>query len=147
MSELQLRRAILYKTGIGFFEKLGKIDLKKDQKVNLSFNSKIMNDLLKTFSINRLKGNFSVGGISYESENSNQAKLLEDSVINLPEEDTLTALLLQLRGLEIKLTINGKNVPGTIVGLQTRVDPVSDKASSTITEIFALIREQSGKLT
>ena len=36
---LQLKRVVLYKSGLGFFEKRGSIDLAKEKSLNISFRN------------------------------------------------------------------------------------------------------------
>jgi hypothetical protein len=146
MSEMQLRKVILYKTGLGYFEKKGKIDLSKNEKISLSINKTVMNDLLKTFSINSIAGKFSVKGISYESESSNVQKMLEDSLINLPEQDVFVNLLLQLRGMKISAKIGTKDILGTIVGLQSRTEAVSDKNAGVLEVTYLMIKNDNEKV-
>jgi hypothetical protein len=146
MSEMQLRKVILYKTGLGYFVKKGKIDLSISEKISLSINKSVMNDLLKTFSINSISGKFSVKGISYESESSNIQKMLEDSLINLPEQDSLINLLLQLRGMKISVSIGQSPKKGTIVGLQSRKEAIGSENAGVIEEPYLLIKNFDEKV-
>ena len=45
-NSLPLRRVILYKHGVGYFERQGKVN--DDQQVTLSFDGAQMNDVLKS---------------------------------------------------------------------------------------------------
>lgn len=146
MSELEITRVVLYKTGLGFFEKRGKIDLSQQKSVKISFKNTTMNDLLKTFSIMRVRGDLLIAGVSYEGQNTNINKLLEDCIIRLPESDTLYTLINQLRGFEVKLISNKNEVSGVIVGLQARQEPVSDKNTGVITELYVILRLSDGKI-
>ncbi len=137
---LDLKKVILYKTGLGYFEKHGKVDLNKINRINLSFLAKNMNDLLKTFSINKVRGNFSISGISYESEQSNAEKLLEDSIIKLPEDDVMDRLLSQLRGMKISFSTYDQQVIGVVVGLQDAEKPIRNNPADTLDEQKLLVK-------
>jgi hypothetical protein len=139
-TELRLRRVVLYKTGLGFFEKRGRIDLSSNKSVKISFKNQNMNDLLKTFSIVRTRGDLMVSGVSYEGENANQAKLLEDSLIKVPDSNTITALIAQLRGTKIQLTVGTTQLQGTLVGLQTRTEPIGSDSPQTIDQTYLLLQ-------
>ena len=45
---INIHKAVLYKTGIGYFERKGNI---KDNKLKLNFKSGTMNDILATLTI------------------------------------------------------------------------------------------------
>ena len=62
---LPVRRVILYKNGIGYFEHLGKV--RGNQNVGIDFNTSQLNDVLKTLTVLDL-GNGRVTGVSYNSE-------------------------------------------------------------------------------
>jgi hypothetical protein len=85
LDQIKLKKVVLFKIGIGSFQKVGVIDLTKIKTIRISFAKTVMNDLLKTFSILRLGGDLLVSGVSYEAKDTNRIKLLEDSQINLPE--------------------------------------------------------------
>jgi hypothetical protein len=105
LDQIKLKKVVLFKIGIGSFQKVGVIDLTKIKTIRISFAKTVMNDLLKTFSILRLGGDLLVSGVSYEAKDTNRIKLLEDSQINLPELNTMSALIKQLRGTKVKITM------------------------------------------
>ena len=118
--EMKLTRVVLFKVGIGIFQKMGKIDLGKKKTIKLSVKNTVMNDLLKTFSIMRTSGDLKVSGISYEAKDTDRKKLLADSDINLPETNAYSAILQQLRGNEIILWVGDRKVQGKVVGIIRR---------------------------
>jgi hypothetical protein len=62
---LPVRRVILYKNGIGYFEHLGKV--RGNATVAIDFNTSQLNDVLKTLTALDL-GSGRVTGVSYNSE-------------------------------------------------------------------------------
>ena len=63
-TKLPVRRVILYKNGIGYFEHLGKV--RGSQPVAIDFNSSQLNDVLKSLTALDL-GNGRITDISYNS--------------------------------------------------------------------------------
>ena len=61
---LPVRRVVLYKTGVGYFEHLGNI--RNQQNVTIRFTSAQLNDVLKSLTTIDM-GNGQVTGVSYNS--------------------------------------------------------------------------------
>lgn len=146
MVDLKIRKVVLYKTGLGFFEKQGVIDLQEQKQIKITFQNSTMNDLLKTFSILRISGDLTVASVSYEGQDTNAAKMLQDSIIKLPEEDTLNTLISQLRGFKIGIQSGSTQLSGTIVGIQEHEEPVSERSDGTILEQYILLKDNKGKI-
>ena len=128
IDELKLKRVVLFKVGIGSFQKYGKINLKTSKTVKVSFRNTVMNDLLKTFSIVRLSGDMLISGVSYEAHNTNRAKILENSDINLPEANSFSALIKQLRGVSVKIQHQETITEGKIIGIQSFAEAPTGQA-------------------
>ena len=143
-TELKLKKVVLFKIGIGSFQKVGSIDLSKLKSVKVTFKKSVMNDMLKTFSILRLSGDLMVSGVSYEAKNTNRNKLLEDSTINLPENNSFSALIKQLRGIKVKLDQNGKIIEGKILG--TQIVKNAPTGQAIINNELVLISKGNGKI-
>lgn len=119
---LPIKTVVLYKHGVGFFERLGPVE--GDAEVELSFKSSEMNDVLKSLTVLDM-GDGSVSSISYDSTET-LAKQLEDVGIHLSGQDTLTSLLAQLHGAGVQIEVAGKTLTGKLVGLE-RHDRIIDK--------------------
>ncbi len=111
-AELPVRKVILYKHGIGYFERGGEIPA--GQSARLDFKASEMNDVLKSLTINDLTGN-SVAGVRYDSSMPLAAKLAEFP-FKLGERTPLTDFLDQLKGAKIELKLGQGSVTGQIVG-------------------------------
>ena len=115
---LPLRRVILYKHGVGYFERQGKVI--DDQQISFSFDASQMNDVLKSLVVLDLsKGK--IGAVNFDSVKPLDKRLEE---FGLVLDDTnaagLTTLLGQLRGSHVEVkTLTGVNT-GTVVGLEKR---------------------------
>jgi len=114
---LHINKVVLFKTGIGYFERQGKIDFQKSKSINLSFKRKNMNDILATLSIST-KENSMVTGISYEGAETDLQRALEDALIKIPADNSFITLLKQLVGSTVTLTIGGEVINGLVLGVQ-----------------------------
>ena len=115
---LPLRRVILYKHGVGYFERQGKVN--DDQQISFSFDASQMNDVLKSLVVLDLsKGK--IGAVNFDSVKPLDKRLEEFGLV-LDESNAagLTTLLGQLRGSHVEVkTLTGVNT-GTVVGLEKR---------------------------
>ncbi|NHI94282.1 MAG: hypothetical protein EAX96_17455 [Candidatus Lokiarchaeota archaeon] len=111
---INIHKAVLYKTGIGYFERKGTI---KGNKLKLNFKSGTMNDILATLTIFTTKSQ--VAGISYEGYDIDFEKVVQDSLIKIPETNSFTSLLTQLIGVNVSFNVGSKIYEGIILGIQT----------------------------
>jgi uncharacterized protein YukE len=89
---------ILYKHGVGFFERYGQVD---QTQVELTFKKDEMNDVLKSLAVFP-QGDGQVINISYETPEEKQVAL-ENAPIVLSNDAALLDLLRSLRGRAIRL--------------------------------------------
>src|SRR5262245_43671288 len=89
---LTVRKLVLYKHGVGYFEREGKV--RDSQQISLSFKSAQMKDLLKSLFAVDLNGG-RVSTIMYDTKDP-LAKQLEDVLIRVPDNNALTQFLAQL---------------------------------------------------
>ncbi len=113
-SPLPVRRVVLYKHGVAYFERRGTIE--GNQSLSLDFRARDMNDVLKSMTVLDLNGG-SVSSVSYDSTKPLE-KLLEEATIRLPEEGSLSALLGQIKGARVRLRVGTESVEGAILGLE-----------------------------
>lgn len=133
-AELPVRKVILYKHGIGYFERGGEIPA--GQSARLDFKANEMNDVLKSLMINDQTGN-SVAGVRYDSSLPLAAKLAEFP-FKLGDRSPLTDFLDQLKGAKIELKVGQATTGGQIVGarvVQSREKPQT--TSETINVLTA----------
>jgi hypothetical protein len=113
---IPVRRVILYKNGIGYFEHVGKV--RGNQTVTVTFNSTQLNDVLKTLTTLDL-GNGRVTGVSYNSE-APLAQRLSGLRLPVGEHATLSQLLDALRGARIEARSGDRIVAGRLLGVEER---------------------------
>jgi hypothetical protein len=114
-AELPVREVILYKHGVGFFERSG--TLGAGESARLDFKAGEMNDVLKSLTIEE-KGGGKVNGLRYDSSIPLDQKLAEFP-ISIADGQPLTAVLDQLKGARVEISVGGEKVAGVIVGART----------------------------
>jgi hypothetical protein len=115
-SSLPVRRVVLYKNGIGYFEHLSKV--RGNQSITVDFNSAQLNDVLKSLTALDL-GNGRVTGISYNSDAPIGQQL---TMLKLPLSDktTLPELLTALRGARLEVRTSQGALTGRLLGIERR---------------------------
>jgi hypothetical protein len=120
-AELPVKQVVLYKHGVGFFERSGR--LAPGESARLDFNASEMNDVLKSLTIEE-KGGGKISGLRYDSMDPLGHKLAEFP-FQLDGSQPLSAVLGQLKGARVELKFGNQTLTGAIVG--GRVVPGSDK--------------------
>jgi hypothetical protein len=99
MSGLPVKRMVLYKHGVGFFERYGSVG--EVAQVELTFKKDEMNDVLKSLAAFP-QGDAQVINVSYETPEDKQTALQKAPII-LSQNAALLDLLRSLRGRQIRL--------------------------------------------
>jgi hypothetical protein len=110
-AELPVRQVVLYKHGVGFFERSGK--LAAGETARLDFRTSEMNDVLKSLSISAL-GGVKVAGLRYDSADPLSRKL-EDFPFQIGAGQPLSGILDRLKGAQIELQFGNDLVAGQVV--------------------------------
>jgi hypothetical protein len=110
-AELPVRQVILYKHGVGYFERAGEVGA--GQTARLDFKASEMNDVLKSLTINDSSGQ--VVAVRYDSSEP-LARRLAEYPFTLVEIGSLAAFLDQLKGARIELKFGPETVAGALVG-------------------------------
>jgi len=120
-ADLPVRQVILYKHGVGYFERSG--ELAAGESARLDFKAAEMNDVLKSLTIEE-KGGGKVTGLRYDSSEP-LAQRLAEFPFKLGEAQPLSGVLDQLKGARVELKVGGESISGAIVG--GRLIPGDDK--------------------
>src|SRR5271170_8093828 len=96
---LPVRRVVLYKNGVGYFEHLGRVS--GSQEVHIDFTSAQLNDVLKSLTVLDLSGG-RITGVDYNSE-APLARRLATLRLALGEKPTQSEFLGALRGARIEV--------------------------------------------
>ena len=104
-NKLPVKRVVLYKNGVGYFEHLGQV--RDNQDVAIPFTSGQLNDVLKTLTVLDLNGG-RIAGVAYGTA-APVDRQLGDLRLPLGEKTTLAEFLGGLRGTRLE-TRNGTTV-------------------------------------
>ena len=113
---LPLRKVVLYKNGMGYFEHLGKVRGAEDVEIVLP--SAQLNDVLKSLTVIDLGGG-RVTGVTYDSTAPLDRRLAE-LPIDLRSVQGLVNFLNQVRGTEVEIRAPGGPVAGKLMGAEVR---------------------------
>lgn len=103
--KLPVKRVVLYKNGVGYFEHVGKV--RDKQEVSIPFTSGQLNDVLKSLTVLDLDGG-RITGVEYGSA-APVDRQLGDLRLSLDEKTTLADFLGSLRGARLEIR-SGNNV-------------------------------------
>jgi hypothetical protein len=124
---LPVRRVVLYKSGVGYFEHLGKV--RGNQQVTIAFTSGQLDDVLKSLTTLDLNGG-RVAGVSYNSDASIDRRL---SALRLPlgEQPTRAQFLAALRGARLEVRTAGTRLIGRLLSVE-RIDRRTPAGTTTV---------------
>jgi hypothetical protein len=111
-AELPVREVVLYKHGVGYFERSGR--LAAGESVRLDFNAAEMNDVLKSLTLADKSGG-KIAGLRYDSSDSHKLAEFPFEIGN----DGMTGLLDRLRGARIEVRLGAETIAGAIVAART----------------------------
>jgi len=111
-AKLPVRRVVLYKNGVGYFEHLGHV--RGSQDVHVDFTSAQLSDVLKSLTVLDLSGG-RITGVDYNSE-APLARRLATLRLSLGERPTTAEFLGALRGARLEVRSgNGPQLTGRLL--------------------------------
>jgi len=120
---LPITRIVLYKHGVGYFEREGKVD--GEATVALTFKQGEVSDVLKSLTVLDLDGGH-IASVSYDSTKPLEQLLAEVS-LSIPDEDSLIRLLPQIKGARVALHSGvAEPMEGCILGMDTAERQTAD---------------------
>ncbi len=122
-ANIPLKRVIMFSSGVAFYERNGEVE--GNAELDLKFNTRDINDLLKSMVLQDLGGG-KISTISYASKEP-ISRALSSFTIDLNSNPTLAELLGQIRGEKIEIEAPTK-ISGVIVGIESRKQKVGDRA-------------------
>jgi chaperonin cofactor prefoldin len=120
-AELPVKEVVLYKHGVGFFERSGRLGA--GESARLDFDATEMNDVLKSLTVEE-RGGGKISGLRYDSMDP-LSHTLASFPFHIDAGQALSAVLDQLKGARIELQFGTEAVAGTIVS--SRRIEASDK--------------------
>ncbi len=133
---IPVKRIVMFSSGVAFYERNGEVD--GDATIDLKFNTRDINDLLKSMVLQD-EGGGRVSTVSYGSKDP-ITRALRTFSIDLTSNPTLADLLAQVRGEKIEID-SPSAMTGTIVGVEKRTKPVGDKQSVEVTYLNLLTED------
>lgn len=132
---MPVRRVVLYKTGVGYFEHLGTV--RNNQNITIRFTSAQLNDVLKSLTAIDL-GKGQVTGISYNSVAPLERRL---GALRLPidQQTTMMELLVSLRGARVEVSGVGVPVTGRLLSTEERNEQRGSQVSSV--RVFSVLTD------
>lgn len=112
--ELPIRKVVLYKHGVGFFERSASVPA--GEPVRLEFKATEMDDVLKSLTISTEGA--TVSAVRYESSDPLSKKLAKFP-FRIGEAQPLSRILDQFKGARIVLRMTKDEIAGTIISART----------------------------
>ena len=134
-SELPVRKVVLYKNGVGYFEHAGPVN--GDQRVAIDFTSSQLNDVLQSLTALDSKGG-KVSAVSYNSTTPIEQQLSSLS-LGLKDYPATITVYQALRGQRVEVTGAGAPLAGRLVNIEYHKE--TDKNGNTSEDHYFLIVE------
>jgi len=116
-AKLPVRRVVLYKNGVGYFEHLGRV--RGSQDVHIDFTSAQLNDVLKSLTVLDLAGG-RITGVDYNSE-APLARRLATLRLALGERPSVSEFLGALRGARLEVRgATGPALTGRLMSVERK---------------------------
>ncbi len=140
--DLPVRKVVLYKNGVGYFEHAGTVS--GNQRVTIDFTSPQLNDVLQTLTVLD-GGGGRVGAVSYNSTTP-LAEQLKAMSLGMTDDPSSTELFKALRGQRVEVTGGpGGVITGRLMSIETRTEKVPGAdADTTIDKYYLTLVATSG---
>jgi len=115
-SKVPVKRVVLYKNGVGYFEHLGQVQ--GNQEVNIPFTSGQLNDVLKSLTVLDLNGG-RISGVAYGSS-SPVDRQLGELRLSAGEKASLTDFLGALRGARLEVRSGTTTITGRLLSVERK---------------------------
>src|SRR5262249_16667210 len=132
--KLPIAQVILYSSGVGYFQREGTVE--GNARVDLSFDVRDVNDLIKSMTLRDLDGGH-VSAVSYDS-NAPVERTLQSFAVNLNGNPSLAQILAQARGEKVEVVLQQANqtqpgtMTGTLIGVETQTHQVGKDATVNV---------------
>jgi hypothetical protein len=137
--KLPIKRLVLFKNGVGYFEHVGSI--RGNQSVAISFTSGQLNDVLKSLTVLDLSGG-RIAGVAYGTS-APINRQLGDLRLPIGEKSSLSEVLSALRGTKIEVRSGGTLISGRLLSIErkTRIS-----AGTTLEVDYLSLISEDGEL-
>ena len=139
LAQLPVKRVVLYKNGVGYFEHVGQI--RGNQEVAIPFTSGQLNDVLKSLTVLDLGGG-RITGVAYGSS-APAERQLGDLRLPVSERGSLTEFLGALRGARVEIKGGPATLAGRLLGVERKARVA---AGITVEAEYASVLTEHGEL-
>jgi hypothetical protein len=138
-AKLPVRRVVLYKTGVGYFEHSGQV--RGNQSVEVDFTSSQLNDVLQSLTVLDLSGG-RIAGVNYNSEAPVSQRL---GMLRLPldEKTDLSKFYAALRGAHLEVRSGAGTITGRLLSIEQKT---RQNAGTTFDVDLATLVSDSGEV-
>jgi Carboxypeptidase regulatory-like domain len=139
--DLPVRKVVLYKNGVGYFEHAGEIS--GNQRVAIDFTSSQLNDVLQSLTVLD-EGGGRIAGVDYNSTTPIEQQL-RTLALGLKDYPATIAVYQAIRGQRVEISGAGTSYSGRLVNIEFRKE--TDKNGVTSEDhYFLLVETDSGAL-
>ena len=142
LEKLPVRRVVLYKNGIGYFEHTGQVRGNQDLKID--FTSAQLNDVLKSLTVLDLQGG-KITGVSYNSL-APIAEQLKSLRLPLEQSTTLADFFSALRGARVQVRNGAALVSGRLLNVEEKIIKKGKDEQETIKSLELSLVTDSGEV-
>jgi hypothetical protein len=140
VKDLPVRKVVLYKNGVGYFEHAGTVN--GNQRVTIDFTSPQLNDVLQSLTVLD-EGGGRIAGVNYNSTTP-LAEQLKTLSLGMTDDPTSTLLFQALRGQRVEVTGGpGGTITGRLLSIETRSEKVGS-TDNTVDKFYLTLVAASG---
>jgi hypothetical protein len=140
IKDLPVRKVVLYKNGVGYFEHAGTVS--GNQRVAIDFTSPQLNDVLQSLTVLD-EGGGRIAGVNYNSTTP-LAEQLKSLSLGMSDDPTSTELFQALRGQRVEMTGGpGGTITGRLLSIESRTEK-SGTGDSTVDKYYLSVVASSG---
>jgi hypothetical protein len=140
IKDLPVRKVVLYKNGVGYFEHAGSVS--GNQRVTIDFTSPQLNDVLQSLTVLD-EGGGRIAGVNYNSTTP-LAEQLKTLSLGMSDDPTSTELFQALRGQRVEVTGGpGGTLTGRLMSIESRTEKAGT-GDSTVDKFYLTLVGGSG---
>jgi hypothetical protein len=140
IKDLPVRKVVLYKNGVGYFEHAGTVS--GNQRVAIDFTSPQLNDVLQSLTVLD-EGGGHIAGVNYNSTTP-LAEQLKSLSLGMSDDPTSTDLFQALRGQRVEVLGGpGGAITGRLLSIESRTEK-SGTGDNTVDKFYLTIVASSG---
>jgi hypothetical protein len=141
VKDLPVRKVVLYKNGVGYFEHAGTVS--GNQHVAIDFTSTQLNDVLQSLTVLD-EGGGRISGVNYNSTTP-LAEQLKTLSLGMSDDPTSTELFAALRGQRVEVTGGpGGTITGRLLSIESRTEKSGTDDTTTMDKFYLTLVAGSG---